>query len=484
MGISTQLYAKKLNITLNALDVYSGAALNALLSKDNADLSFPVVRSLSFTLDKPTAEDQAGDATPADFESNIDAFIQRVKQLVPKVKKAAVSFTSFPDNGIHYPVQQISVLVAQLSRLSADIDYSLSYQPVDLDLQLSGLTSLKYSTNERNNGSGTATILARLNASTLQRLNIGSMEPIGASSLIQNSDGAYVQYPCLLDLDLSGPRDPNAARSVFPDAMPFPHLWRLSMWCTYPFGDDTPFRGNATTLVSLMLFSCPGISRILRTHRVFTPFSHLRLQYVNIRVREDFEPGHFEDDGDYMRFALSIGPNAPVRGLNELLEDSSIQTVIPVLCDHSCIQVLSIFSSNLTVWDAIALVKALPLLTDLRTLTPVLGPLPDGVRKHKLPAYVIENYAPANQRFRCWDFDCRREDNPQGAVRCVLLLALVCPNFDYAAVCFLDRPLFMAYMKDMIVTNGFRPHKTRLRRLLFGGVKNTLPNLKTVLAEP
>ncbi|KAJ2355869.1 hypothetical protein H4S02_012855, partial [Coemansia sp. RSA 2611] len=65
-------------------------------------------------------------------------------------------------------------------------------------------------------------------------------------------------------------------------------------------------------------------------------------------------------------------------------------------------------------------------------------------------------------------------------VRCVLLLALVCPNFDYAAVDITNRDTIMAHMKRMITTDGFRPHALRLRRLLFGGYENEIPSLKTI----
>ncbi|KAJ1818464.1 hypothetical protein LPJ60_004313, partial [Coemansia sp. RSA 2675] len=43
-----------------------------------------------------------------------------------------------------------------------------------------------------------------------------------------------------------------------------------------------------------------------------------------------------------------------------------------------------------------------------------------------------------------------------------------------------DRELFMAHMKRMVATDGFRPYKERLRRLLFGGWKNDIPSVKNI----
>ncbi|KAJ2571061.1 hypothetical protein GGH95_004186 [Coemansia sp. RSA 1836] len=96
-----------------------------------------------------------------------------------------------------------------------------------------------------------------------------------------------------------------------------------------------------------------------------------------------------------------------------------------------------------------------------------------------LPAYIIENYAPRGERFRCWSIEYRCDLPVDEPVRCVLLLALACPNFDYAAVWSPSREKFMAHMKEVITTGGgFRPHKARLRRLLFGGWENEIPNTK------
>ncbi|KAJ2743606.1 hypothetical protein GGI20_003612 [Coemansia sp. BCRC 34301] len=135
---------------------------------------------------------------------------------------------------------------------------------------------------------------------------------------------------------------------------------------------------------------------------------------------------------------------------------------------------------SVNLWDVIAPVNALPLLTDLHIYRCSLDPLPIGVPKHKLPTYIIENYAPTGHRFRFWNFEVRTDQEIKGAVGCALLFALVCPNFDYAAVSTFVHELFMAYMKKMITTDGFRPYATRLRRLLFGRAQNTISNVRAI----
>ncbi|KAJ2342348.1 hypothetical protein GGH92_005414 [Coemansia sp. RSA 2673] len=134
-------------------------------------------------------------------------------------------------------------------------------------------------------------------------------------------------------------------------------------------------------------------------------------------------------------------------------------------------------------WEVIALVKALPLLSELYMAVPTIDPWPTGIPKHKLPAYVIANYAPTSGRFRCWHFCINSDNGFKNVVRCVLLLALVCPNFDFATIDIGYREKFMMCMKKMINTDGFRPHATRLRRLLFGGSRNEIISDKAIKAR-
>ncbi|KAJ2252195.1 hypothetical protein GGI13_003426 [Coemansia sp. RSA 455] len=134
-------------------------------------------------------------------------------------------------------------------------------------------------------------------------------------------------------------------------------------------------------------------------------------------------------------------------------------------------------------WEVIALVKALPLLSELYMAVPTTDPWPTGIPKHKLPAYVIANYAPTSGRFRCWHFCINSDNGFKNVVRCVLLLALVCPNFDFATIDIGYREKFMMCMKKMINTDGFRPHATRLRRLLFGGSRNEIISDKAIKAR-
>ncbi|KAJ2061962.1 hypothetical protein GGI17_002730 [Coemansia sp. S146] len=483
-GFPVHLYAQKLRIRLD-IDIYNGNALKELLCTPYADCIFQKVRSIKFTFSLPPVEEQPTNdvfASP-DTAPNISAFVQRIKQMTPMASKVHFSLGFFHNDRPYYPVEPFSDLVMQLSQHAVDIEYRFNYQPAIIGRQLDGLRNLAYD-GITVLGCGPLIVqLARRNASTLQSLELSIVMTIDITDIFRNADGSYVQYPCLREFKFGAlgmlflPRLP-----AFPGAVPFPSLRCLDIRCVYPFSDDMVFRGNAATLESLSLRPNLEVIRILREYRVFTPVSHPKLRQVRFGVKLDSEQGLFATDVERMRFVLSIGPKVPVRTVFDTNIGSALQTVIPVFAEHTCIQVLTLESFHLNLWDAIALIKALPLLSDLHAPFPILGPRPDGVFKHKLPAYVIVNYAPTGIRFRCWSYKSPIDRSSKSTVRCVLLLALVCPNFDYAATDLLCNPLFMAQMKEMISTDGFRSHAARLRRLLFGGARNEIPSVKTILS--
>ncbi|KAJ2743738.1 hypothetical protein GGI20_003526 [Coemansia sp. BCRC 34301] len=85
----------------------------------------------------------------------------------------------------------------------------------------------------------------------------------------------------------------------------------------------------------------------------------------------------------------------------------------------------------------------------------------------ELPAYVTATYSPVGKRFRCWHLGDYMVLNYQELIKCVLLLALACPNFDCVVLpSYMYRP-FMKSIEETIATDAFKQYAPRLRRLLY-----------------
>ncbi|KAJ2025233.1 hypothetical protein GGI06_000667 [Coemansia sp. S85] len=447
-----------------------------------------MARTLKVTLIQTTREQRllASIPTALDIESNIRAFVQRIRLVAPMTRSVCISLRSRSSNESQFATQPFGSLVEQLGQLGNTIEHRYSCRPLPLEPPPTGISSLtlEYSSNE--NRSNLVMRLARHNSATLRALVIyvGAFERI--APLVLNDDGSCVEYLHLQELRIvkqiewTLEEEPQSLPPVYPGAIPFPNLRRLSLKSEYPFGDDTPFRGNASTLEYLYLDLGYDMIRILRERQVFTRESHPKLQHVCSMAGFISIQSIFDSDASYMTFITSIGPLARVREMDYLLFSESFHSVIPVLGQYTCLQVLEVMWSFRSIREVITLIRALPLLSDLRIGSVTLGAQIGRSYKHRLPAHMVASYAPISKRFRCWQFASCFSHDVKMLAYCVLLLALLCPGFDYAAVPARDRELFMAHMKRMVATDGFRPYKEQLRRLLFGGWKNDIPSIKNI----
>ncbi|KAJ1922593.1 hypothetical protein GGI09_003577 [Coemansia sp. S100] len=410
---------------------------------------------------------------PPDTAANIVAFVQWIKQMVPAVSEIYV----YPLYGdavgmlLHCSfytldlVQQLFDIVERRTVIAGRDDSMLIYSALEPIRDLVHLECSLDSDFYR------AWPLLHRSTKTLQFLDLNVGDTELTDLVIDCAGGGYLEYPFLHTLMVHSYRETWPTRKAVVKAIVlFPRLLRLSVLLDYPFGDDILFRGNARTLEYLELRLLPETVSMLKEHRVFTPTSHPNLKCVKLDMSIVYIPYVFATVADYLKFVLSIAPSASVRQIVELEKyPKDCNLALSALKHHGCIQILSLPSMPLSIWQAITLVESLPLLSDLSTKAPVLGELPHGLSITELPEYVHSNYTPMGKRFRCWHVFYGPERNYEEIATCVLLLALACPNFDYAAIDTVHREPFIKVMQDKIDGPGFSQDAPRLRRLLFNG---------------
>ncbi|KAJ2883011.1 hypothetical protein H4R27_003052 [Coemansia aciculifera] len=410
---------------------------------------------------------------PLTAEANIGAFVERIKQMAPLVDEIRVQPVDC-DNMPSTSDQQFGDLASRLYQLAYRVKYScFSYTADPIWLQqdvICNLSHISYTSASDVDSTYQFIQLARKNALTLQSLSIECERDTGILGLGQDADGNHETYPRLHTLYLRArPSHNELRRPVFYGAAPFPALRRLCINHNYPFDDDTFFRGNAATLEWLELQLDRLSASMLRKYKVFVPGSHPRLRRLRLGFTTDFASGLFTSPTETLQFVCSIGSGAAIREYGRTTHLANPATTFSSLGNYECIQVLSLPSLYAELWHVIALIKSLPLLSDLHTSLPSLGNLPRGVALDELPAYMVSTYAPMGRRFRCWHLDRGHFNNYSGTTTCVLLLALACPNFDYATPPTVQRELFMEMMQVDISSDLFKPYAPRLRRLLFHG---------------
>ncbi|KAJ2336485.1 hypothetical protein GGI00_000809 [Coemansia sp. RSA 2681] len=208
---------------------------------------------------------------------------------------------------------------------------------------------------------------------------------------------------------------------------------------------------------------------MLQKYKVFAPHSHPKLQSVDVWFEEDKVVGIFSTHAARLQFLLDIGPGAAVRVFSHMSRERCIPAMLSLLGNYPGIQVLCLLEAELNLWDAIVMVKSLPLLSDMHVQSLAYGQFPSGVSSDEFPAYVLSQYEQMSDRFRCChishDRDAfRRETTLEETVTCVLLLALVCPNLNYCA----SPQEAKRLVKDIINSGRFSCHKHCLQRFLSG----------------
>ncbi|KAJ1916807.1 hypothetical protein LPJ71_001902, partial [Coemansia sp. S17] len=399
-------------------------------------------------------------------KANINEFVCRIKQIMPTLREIEVEYGLVEleqDPGNDF----FDTLLEPLLRLAPRIVHRTLGEKVSVKVPLDGISNLVHIDMNVYHMAPIAQ-LARQNAATLEYLCImASYSQRGSVfDLIRDVESDYVCYPRLRVLKLEKCSDLSPHRCpVYASVVPFPILRVLSLEGRYPFDDDVLFRGNAATLESLVLKTKHDDIARITEFGIFTPTSHPKLQCVSILYEKGYGRSRLTSHTDYLQALLSIAPNAAVRRFPCGESQPDILSLISIFGNYPNIQVLDLSDIFLPFWDTITLIKSIPLLSDLHIMTPYNIQLPTNIKDKELPAYMLSNFTPMGQRFRCWHIS--KTSGPIiTSVRCVLLLALICPNFDY---CVPPKDEFREYMDELkIVINsgGFKDHAPRLQRFL------------------
>ncbi|KAJ2756104.1 hypothetical protein GGI19_001118 [Coemansia pectinata] len=310
--------------------------------------------------------------------------------------------------------------------------------------------------------------VAQRSAQTLQKLTLAYQLQIDIADLVQSPGGDYVEYPCLntLFLDLQAyPSFPPL--SVDSGVVLFPSLRSLNIGNDYPFGDDALFRGNAAILEYLRVAPGREFCDIVRRYKVFTPTSHPKLRWVeSVRLSVGMET-QFASTESHLRFMLNIAPNAAVKVIPAVPAGEETFLALNQLTDHTCIQVLHLYDTQLMLWEVIHIVKSLSILSDLVCKSTGLGTYFEDITLYMLPVYVRDIQVPLRERFRCWRLGNVDSDSLEETVTCILVVAMTFPNFRYANLPNSILHEYMELMEETIESDEYVEVEPRLRRLLF-----------------
>ncbi|KAJ2032345.1 hypothetical protein IWW57_000273 [Coemansia sp. S610] len=460
---------RELEIRLDSTSVFAGIALSQLSRASYGEDTFPLVRTIHFFLSVYDDLEDKVDESLGSIGTHIADFVQHIRRMAPATNKIRLTLGCNFNGGDSITQNDSGDLVTQLYRTFPNVvHYSLAPRVLGSRLvaTVRNLVHLDYYLDN-----GSCPHLGQLvqqSAASLQYLRIVLYEHFDITGLICHPNGAYVGYPYMHTMVYRVMRAPPNPLPIFKNAKPFASLRHLAFETKYPYGDDTPFRGNAAMLESLEFVMDRSTNKMLGDRKVFTPTSHPKLQHANTIFPIGDIPDHPDVEAASMRFALGIAPHAPVREIGNTDYGETYFTVeLSRFYDYSSIQVLIVPRAAVQLWGVVKLISSLPLLSDLHTLLPTLGGMPVGMTSATLPDHVRASYASVGARFRCWRLDGSWRGLSEESAQCVLLLALICPNFDCVALLDGQGGKFMDILEATVYSDAFIQYAPRLLRLVF-----------------
>ncbi|KAJ2346398.1 hypothetical protein GGH92_003623 [Coemansia sp. RSA 2673] len=244
-----------------------------------------------------------------------------------------------------------------------------------------------------------------------------------------------------------------------PSIVPFPVLKSTKVLLPYPFAGDELFRGNSSTLKHLDFWIDENAVNVIYGGGALS--KHRNLQVTISRVYYGI-PNLPEGTMDL--FLASLAGAARSLTLPASVVVKNIQVAVQGDYKFEHIQVFEATLDKLSLFSILCLLKALPALIELRCGISGLGSELEDISAKRLPDHIASTYGALGQNLRVWHIPSTNHDDDDNIIECIVLLALVCPNFRHANVAPCGIRNFNALVAKILRRSSFSKHALQLSR--------------------
>ncbi|KAJ1922452.1 hypothetical protein LPJ71_001188 [Coemansia sp. S17] len=256
---------------------------------------------------------------------------------------------------------------------------------------------------------------------------------------------------------------PNIAAAT---CIPFPVLKTLRLKSLYPFTNDIIFRGNSGTLEYLEFHIDKDTVNMLNSARVFEN-KHKVLQNVTVAKISDNDNNPLESGADMNIFFSNLTSNAQVLKLSTPLMFEAMMATAQHRHGFNHIQVLTVGSSRLSLFNVLSLLKVLPNLMDLTCVIDRLGTELEHIDTDILPDYIVATYGGIGRYLKSWtNTGYTNLRNSEEVIKYIMLLTLVCPRLHRLGVVNHTIPILKRIVGTALESNPFNKYAVRLGLLV------------------
>ncbi|KAJ2157508.1 hypothetical protein GGF46_004455 [Coemansia sp. RSA 552] len=473
LGPTPRELVTELTLRLSWNNVFSGQALamlDKLATETAAKLVFPRCQHVQVVFATPYTDRVASNTK---VSANIVAFTQRVKEMAPAASSVKATMCPFAYGNHTREYMQCNQVLNGLSAQVQMAQYHGWDKPHGRGLQVhpkTGLTHLHYDWSMFGEESYQ---LLYAHADTLASVQLRSSGVINYNRLVQKSDRSAVIYPQLrtLRIEIDG-ADLNAIQWRTPHTVTFfPALREFALNNIYPFEDDTVFRGNRDILESISITIDWSSFESLRSHGMLGKGACPQLQCLAISQEKD---AHLFDSmmlpPTMIGYWLQAAPK--LTALSILVNDMEIKegllASLPMSLCSGSLQVLVVPYVRLSLPEMATLLVQLPLLTDLHCKPGGLGKDLDDAEPLNLVKTLLADFVkPLNKQFKFWRVVPESSCMPDVLAKMAMLLAVVCPQFTYAAVTPTKRAHYEDCLFQAMDNKPFSEYVDQIRPLFY-----------------
>ncbi|KAJ1910562.1 hypothetical protein LPJ71_003161, partial [Coemansia sp. S17] len=179
---------KEIELVVCEAEIYNGDTLEQILREEYRDLQLPLAQRIQIIFTGNGKYNDKDEINVDKAESNVSAFLQRIRQLAPKLTEIDLSAPFSTGRAYQRLDQHYGGLVKRLLQLTRHVTFSENERCMTNMLQLDGIRDLVHLRYGIYGDSEKFVQLTRRCALTLQSLDIGSPNAMDISGIVRDAE--------------------------------------------------------------------------------------------------------------------------------------------------------------------------------------------------------------------------------------------------------------------------------------------------------
>lgn len=407
-----------------------------------------------------------------ELPANIDKCAQLLRQMLPNVCNVELSNVSMPNEWEREPFTLLLHHLVKMATGKLDAPTFDNWEMLDPAIEwpsdANQITTLRMGHLMDTNAFG----VIRRCSERLRVLHLVLRNPQQDYSPLLREGDNYMVYPNVehLQIEYASLNSWPIGSPTFPGAVPFPNLKHLECGLGgYPFNDDVLFRGNQSTLQSLVIDLHPDFIKLLADHCVFASSSHPHLR--SLEVRTTSVDNEIESLASFQRKTIQNIMRHVLKFQWKGHESwwLSMEHLGAYSLQLQSLQKVHIQDVVLGPIDTMDFILSIPQLRVLECRFEALRKPSKSTTYAQYLQYLKNEYCPLNQNLQMLQItEWHYEKISLGEVRAIAAMVIICPSIRLVRIKHVSPREKISHLVNKVLgQKGFKDYEQMIRSVLF-----------------